>query len=213
MRLFRIQSSLLASFFLLALLGCAINQLDLSIGENRDETVSLLMPFSQQEMEAIYKAQIDISGQYYSGIIAISSKTSENPRIVFINELGMKFFEVEISSKGLTVKHAIEPFQRRPVISILEEMFTPLFLKLEHDELGVAMIDDSEEYIVYQVKRNGNLFYFINHSSGRIERIEKIGWFTRKMITQINYEGQLPESIQTSFPGKKVDIILTHFED
>ena len=213
MRLSKIQSSLLASFFLLALHGCAINQLDLSMSENRDETVSLLMPFSQQEMEVVYKAQIDISGQYYSGIIAISSKASENPQIVFINELGMKFFEVEISSKGLIVKHAIEPFQRRAVISILEEMFTPLFLKLEYDELGVAMINDSEEYRVYKVKMNGNLFYFMNHSSGRLERIEKIGWFTRKMITQINYKRQLPESIQTSFPGKKVDINLTHFKD
>ena len=213
MNLFQTRSLLLTSIVLLVLHGCAANRPGLSLIENQEMASSLNLPFSSPEAEAIYKAQIDISGQYYSGIIAISHSPDGNYRVVFLNELGMKFFDLEIGSNGLIIHHCFETFRRKGVLNILEETFSTLFLQGRSRDLETAMLDKSGKHTVYPVKMNGRVFYFVSNSSGRLERIDKYSWSAKKMIIQLNDYEKFPAEIRISFPGKEVEIRLNSFEN
>ena len=123
MKRFLIRCLLFSSLTMLINGSCSIKRLSLSPVTNPETVVPFHRPFLSPGTELLYKAKVDIRGNPFSGLFAIRIYPDETYRVVFLNELGMKFFDFETGSKGLTAHHCFEAFQKSGVRKILEESF------------------------------------------------------------------------------------------
>lgn len=177
-----------------------------------EKPAPLIMPFSEPGVEAVYKTKIEINNQYYSGILAISFEKDNNYRVIFLNELGMKFFDFEIGSNGLIVRSCFESFERKKILKIFEEAFTALFLDQKSCEMGKAMADNGGLHTVYPIEMQGKGYYFVSNSSGKLDQIEKYKGGSKSLIIKLDYIENLPDNITFLFPGTGIEFTLTHIE-
>jgi len=190
-----------------------MKRLSLSPVEDPEMITPFKRPFSTPGTELLYKAQIDISKNHFSGLFAIRIFPNETYRVVFLNELGMKFFDLETGSNGLIVHHCFDVFRRTAILNVLEETVNTLFLTGKPFEKGDALITHSGDYTVYPVALGGKKFCFVSNSSGNLERIVKPGWFAKKMIIEFTDFNQFPVDIHISFPPKDIYIMLHSLEN
>ena len=120
MKQFLIQFFLFSSLTLLVSGSCTMKRLSLSPVEDPEMITPFKRPFSTPGTELLYKAQIDISKNHFSGLFAIRIFPNETYRVVFLNELGMKFFDLETGSNGLIVHHCFDVFRRTAILNVLE---------------------------------------------------------------------------------------------
>ncbi len=213
MKRFLIRFFLFSSLTFLVSGSCTMKRLSLLPVEDPGMITPINRPFSSSGTELLYKAQINISGNHYSGLFAIRIFPDEMYRVVFLNELGMKFFDLETGSNGLIVHHCFDAFQRTGIRKVLEETLNTLFLTGKPFEKGEALITHSGDYTVYPVTSGGKKFCFVSNSSGNLERIVKQGCFSKKMIIEFADYNQFPVDIHISFPQKKIEIILHSLEN
>jgi hypothetical protein len=193
--------------------SCSLKRLSLSPIEEPATITPINLPFSSTGTELLYKTQIDISKDHYSGLFAIRISSDETYRVVFLNELGMKFFDIETGSNGLVIHYCYNSFQRRGIRNVLEEILNTLFLTGEPFEKGKAWITHSGDHTVYPVNLGGKIFCFVNNVSGKLERIIKPGCFAEKMIIEFTDYNQFPVDIRISVPSKKISIVLNSLEN
>lgn len=203
---------LFISLILLVGGGCTMNRLSLLPVEDPDTITPLDHSFSSPGAEWIYKARIDISETHFSGLFAIRKFPDQTYRVVFLNELGMKFIDFETGSNGLIVHHSVDAFQKRRMQKILEETVNALLLTGSTIEKEKALTSQSGDYTVYPVKTNGREYCFVSNSSGKLVRIVKQGWVSKKMIVEFDDYNHLPGSIHVSFPQRKISFKLSNLK-
>ncbi len=213
MKRFLIRCLLFGSFTLLVNGGCSIKQLSLSPVTDPETIAPFHRPFLSPGTELLYKAKIDIRGNPYSGLFAIRIFPDETYRVVFLNELGMKFFDFETGSKGLTAHFCFEAFQKPGIQKVLEETVNTLFLSGKPFEKGKASITQGGDFTVYPVTLDRKKYCFINNRSGNLERIVREGWFSPRMMIEFSDYNQFPADIHITFPTKKIEILLHILEN
>lgn len=201
-----------SSLALLVCGGCTMKKLSLSAVDDPEKITPMHHPFSSPGTELLYKAQIDISENHYSGLFAIRIFSNQTYRVVFLNELGMKFFDIETGRYGLSVHHCFDAFQRRGIRNLLEEMVNSLFLTGNTFEEQKALTSKSGDYTVYPLRSDKRKFCFVSNSSGKLERIVKQGCLTEKMIIEFADYNKTPEHVSISFPPRKMSIVLNNLK-
>ncbi len=213
MKRFLIQCLLFSSITLLVSESCSIKRLSLIPVADPETIAPLHRPFLSPGTELLYKAKIDIRGNPYSGLFAIRIFSDERYRVVFLNELGMKFFDFETGSKGLITHYCFEAFQKAGIKKVLEETVNTLFLSGKSFEPGDALITQSGGHTVYPISLDGEKFCFVNNASGNLERIVREGWFSRKMMIEFSDYSKFPVDINITFPAKRIHIKLQILEN
>lgn len=107
-------------------------------------SILLIFPLASRASNAdwekgLYRASFDISKNHLSGLLLIKKVTDTSYRIVFSNEIGMRFFDLEIG-KAFFVNHYCFPsLDRKSLLNMLETDFRALlypelkaFRKWEH---------------------------------------------------------------------------------
>ena len=91
--------------------------------------LSQLWVFNAGFERAVYKTNMKIFGNDLSGLTIIK-KSGRDYRIVFISELGLKYFDLEFFSANdsVHVHHMISLLDHKPENDILEKNFSLLFL-------------------------------------------------------------------------------------
>src|SRR5690349_18031458 len=93
---------LLSSLLIFCLLNCS-PKIHKDYNPVSNEVV--LTPVFNQTASHLYKAKIDILKYYLSGLLFIKPMSKDTFRLVFTNELGIKFFDIELFPKGRTVHY------------------------------------------------------------------------------------------------------------
>ena len=112
---------LLLSSCLLILLSCS------SVFKNLQKSgtdLNAIQKFKPVFSVALYKAQINVIGNYLSGLLLIKKMPDSSTRLLFSNELGFKFFDFEFSANGAFKVHYIfKKMDRKAVIKTLRKDF------------------------------------------------------------------------------------------
>ena len=82
---------LLLSSFLVLLLGCSSAYKHLKVTK---ANVTDLQKFKPEFKIALYKANVNVAGNYLSGLLLIKKMPDSSMRLVFSNEIGFKFFDL-----------------------------------------------------------------------------------------------------------------------
>ena len=82
---YQIRFLIVISSVTLLLAGCGTAYPDLLVSGTNDPVHPLILPFSRPGIEAVYKAEIELFENYYSGLLAFSIDSASASNIVFIN--------------------------------------------------------------------------------------------------------------------------------
>jgi hypothetical protein len=143
-----------------------------------------------------YDAGIDVIGKHLSGLLLIKDMPDSTHRIVFTNEAGIKFFDLEFAANGkFKVHQVIRQMDKKPVIRLLQKDFA-LLLGLPFSNASWKAWEDGNN-VFYGVNQKKETHYFITDKDcASLQRIESGS--ERKRKTTIQFYGQdiqRPDSI------------------
>lgn len=209
MKIFQIRYLILFSTFLILLNGCAGSHYQLEIPE--DHIITRPMPelFPRGHIPWMYKTGIELKDQYYSGILVIKNLEGNGYRVVFMNELGMKFFDFEINRNYFKVHHCFESFNRKSFLKILEDDFK-VFFGLCNIRNGTDLLFSPEEDLtVHLFRDHGKVYYYVSNTTGRLERIEKFSIWGKTLSVDLNDYNIFPDRIRMRHHNRKLNIQFT----
>jgi hypothetical protein len=185
---------LLLSSWLLILFGCssAYKNLQKTTGD-----LNAINKFKPAINVVLYKAEINVIGNYLSGLLLIKKMPDSSTRMLFSNEMGFKFFDFEFSKDGgFKVYYILKKMDRKAVVKTLKKDFE-LVLMQHMDTTNAYISKDSSGLKYYVFPQSKGYNYYITDSTGneliRMERASK-----RKTIVTVivrNYLKGLPDSI------------------
>jgi hypothetical protein len=184
----------------LLLISCLIIQLGCrSVYKNLQDTtgdISSLQKFRPVITTALYKIDVNVIGKYLSGLLLLKTMPDSSIRIVFSNEMGFKFFDLEFAPGGrFKVNYIIKQMNKRPVITTLRQDFS-LVLMQSLDPASAYIRKDSQ-FLYYVFPQKKGFYYYITDPAGdelvRMERSSK-----RKPVVEAimkNYRNGMPDTI------------------
>ena len=107
------KSKLYIFFILFALQSCITGKFT-----SAPENFNYKKIFSDNSKSYIYRAQIKLYDNDFSGLLIIKPKKEES-RIVFLNEIGMKFFDIELLKNSYKIHHIFTPMNKKMFIKLL----------------------------------------------------------------------------------------------
>jgi len=116
------------------------------------------------QIPILFKTEITLFKNSFSGITVIKTLDNKNHRVVFINEVGMKFFDLEIGQDTFIVHQIFTSLNRKAFLNLLENDFRlMLFKELKFNKIIIYEDKKSEETVV----RDGNKgdFYYLDSSN------------------------------------------------
>ena len=184
----------LLSSCLLILLGCssAYKNLERITGD-----VNAINKFRPSVSVALYKAEINVIGNYLSGLLLIKKMPDSSTRMLFSNEMGFKFFDFEFTADGgFKVLYILKKMDRKAVVKTLRKDFELVLMQNKLTSNAYICKDSSGlKYYVFPQPKGFN--YYITDSTGneliRMERSSK-----RKAVVTVitrNYTNGLPDTI------------------
>lgn len=143
-----------------------------------------------------YDASIDVVGRHISGLLLVKNMPDSSNRIVFTNEAGFKFLDVEFAANGnFKVHHVIRQLDKKPVIRLLQKDFA-LMLGIPFRDASWSAWHNGGEYF-YGVRQKKEMHYFITDKDcASLQRVESGS--ERKRLVSLTFHGpdaEKPDSI------------------
>ena len=115
--------SLLLSSLLIVVFACSpVSKSKLTrIDEASSPVRNWSSPFASGFEKALFKATMDIGKTHLSGLVLVKKTTDTTFRIVFSNEMGFTFFDLEMKNNTLFPMTLFESFNRKSFLKILEK--------------------------------------------------------------------------------------------
>jgi hypothetical protein len=195
---------------LLFLASCARKSLpETSSTLVKNDCLSTLKPDFQS---VLYSTQVYITSHYLSGLVVMKKMGGDTTRIVFTNEMGLTYFDFELTDQDFNVKYCINKLNKKIVLNELRDIFQLIlmtdkrldsFKELKLDSLNQYCIDNSNEQICYYTDLNCT----------NISMIETAKKQNKKVL--ISLEGLnkgLAKKIDIKYLNFKFNIILNQSE-
>ena len=113
--------------------------------------------------KGLYKGSMDITKYHLSGLFFIKRISDSSFRVLFSNEVGMKFFDLECSPDQFTVHYCYPSLNRKIVIDLLEKDLRVLFFNSPGIQKSSVCIDSASHQTMYKIKdRSGVWYYSVN---------------------------------------------------
>lgn len=160
---------LLISIVLFLFSGCKVTTVkDFTKSDIKTDDMVRNPYFSDVALDYVYKADIAVYGNEFSGILIIKKVGLEKHRIVFTSQFGSTFFDIELSNGSHKIISIVAQLDRKIILNTLVRDFS-LLIK----ENGIV----SEKYYnsVFTVLKNPkdqrSNYYFYNQSDKKLNKI------------------------------------------
>ena len=142
----------------------------------------------------LFKTNIKVYGNEFSGLFVIKKTDAEHYRTIFLNEVGMKFFDFEIGAEDDSVLHVFEPLNKTSFIKLLiNDYRTLLFLPKTEDCRRLKTKKDK------RICKSGTYYYQFNTTDGRLNEIYQRIFFIKPFsIKMTDYQEYFPQKIRLS---------------
>lgn len=172
--------------------------------------------FIQDTLSHLYKAKFHIYKKYFSGLMVFRNMPSGNSRVVFMSEMGLKFFDFEFSKPnnenktGFTIHYCMEAINKKMLINILRNDFGLIIMNnLKSSEL-VEMKEKGtlNKVLKLKIDKRHN-FYIFDKETARMTNIKQTSCLFKKVkIDLFQQTDNIPDSIKISHYNLKLKIDL-----
>ncbi|NJN25599.1 MAG: hypothetical protein HC819_06375 [Cyclobacteriaceae bacterium] len=155
----------------------------------------------------VYKSGFNFKAYYFSGIMVIKPE-EESIRIQFLSELGPTIMDFRLLKDKMEVIKMIESLQKKVFMAQMEYDLR-LLLQAGIYHQGKAKLMKSERgNAKYKIKGRDNNIFFVNQTSGQIERGFRRGIGYEKVEVAYDYEGQNSVPHTMTLTHNMIDIKL-----
>lgn len=207
MRYSRLNKILLAAGCLLS--GCTSVYKGL---QHTDGDPGCIQQFRPQFSNTLYSTQVDVLNHHLSGLLFFKQMPDSSLRVVFANEMGLKFFDFEFTKDSGFVKHYMMPkMDKKPVVKALQNDFELVLMRAGLQQAKVLR-DSNYRYVAIPTPK-GNNYYITDTACSRLERIEKSS--RRKPVVKAwmySYREGVPDTIRIQHQNFKFNISLQRVE-
>jgi hypothetical protein len=184
--------------FASAWLCLACTQKQLPVSEIvKDNCVQMLSPQFDANW---YKAKIDVVGKHISGLLLIKRIGTQETRIVFTNEAGVKFFDFGFLAGTFKVHHIMRQLNKNAVINTLKKDFEMLLLDplLEESQHKLKVLPDSGSYTTLQGSLHHELMRLtIDKRCTKLIKIERLSPKEKLKTVLLRWGNEaIPDSVQ-----------------
>jgi hypothetical protein len=161
--------------------------------------------------KALYKGSMDISKYHFSGIFLLKKTSERSFRIVFSNELGMSFYDLELKGDEFIVHSCMPLLNKAPLLKLLEHDFRLLLVPDTTIFMMKRGRSPNRDLTVFAIaSARGSFHNTYEIDSGRIRRIQTSRSSSVRTDLQIpGYEGKLPRKITISNPTIRLHVQMT----
>ena len=199
--MFRLKNLYLSSLLVL-LSSCAI-PLRYKLAEQRKITTVDVQPLVSADNTMLYKTQIFLFNKYYTGMLLHKQTDSTTSHLVFVTELGMKMFDIELKKDSLKMVYCFEPMNKPKITTLLEQDMGLILLYQLLDKSGKIYVNKKKGGSLYVTKENSKKYiYYSQVNSKRIAKsLVKGELFTKQKTVYKFGTDNLPESVSLKHKG------------
>jgi hypothetical protein len=140
---------------------------NLHANANNNGNIHGLAKFKPAFKVALYKTEVDVVGNHLSGLLLIKKMPDSSTRMVFSNEMGIKFFDFEFTTDGnFKVYFVMKKMNKKPVLKTLRKDFE--LILMEHLDTAAASVRIHNGLIYYVFPETKGYNYYITDSTGII---------------------------------------------
>ncbi len=146
--------------------------------------------FGNDFQKALYKAKIELFGNYFSGLLIIKHMPDSSYRFVFTNELGMKFFDFGISisedqKKNFKVHYCFSALNRKSLLKLFEKDFSLLIMNTLEASNAKVFKEKKTNKTVFRFNESKEYnYYFFNEENGHLSKIENASGMWKKLLIE-----------------------------
>jgi len=160
---------LLISIVLILFSGCKVTTVaDFTKSEIDTDDMVRNPYFSDVKVDYVYKADIAVYGNEFSGILIIKKVGPQKHRIVFTSQFGSTFFDIELENGSHKIVSIIAQLDRKIILNTLVRDFS-LLIK----EKGI--VSDKYYNTKFSVLKNQSdkrsNYYFYRRSDNKLDKI------------------------------------------
>jgi hypothetical protein len=162
--------------------------------------------------KALFKGTLDISKHHLSGLFFMKRTSPGSIRIMFSNEMGMTFFDVELKGDEFIIHSCFPSLNKASLMKMLHSDFRLLLIPATNIKYMKPLKSKDPGQVVFKVKYPKGAFrYTWDKESGRICRIQTLNAFFNKtdLLLEGN-KGPAPKKISMSNPMIRLHIIMTY---
>jgi hypothetical protein len=165
--------------------------------------------FGDDFQKALYRTTLDISKHHLTGFIFIKKTSDTSYRILFSNELGMKFFDLEFRNKEFIVHFCFPSLDRKSLLKLLDNDFRIIFFPNYSIKKITPATTETKEEITFKIKsEHRKWLYHISTSSHKILFIGSISNIVSKTKINLVYSDGVVSGINISNPFIKLNISM-----
>jgi hypothetical protein len=154
----------------------------------------------------IFKSNIRLYKNEFSGIFVVKPCSNNSYRTVFLNELGMKFFDIEISQDNYYIHKIFESLDRKSIIKLFVNDFRVLLYNNVDKRNSKKYKNKKGNLFIIKPNKNKELYY-IDKEDELLVRIEQYSPFRKiRTIKFQEFNNKFPEKI-----SMYIVIILRNF--
>lgn len=143
----------------------------------------------------IYKAEVNVVGNEFSGLLVLKTMPDSSRRVVFTSETGPTLFDFEFKRDSFRVRYCLKKLNRKAVIRTLRKDFELLLMENVGQPGGQVLRDSVRVYFPFISGKETN-YYLTDTLCQRLLRIEKAGRRKPKVTVDMEpFQSGMPEDV------------------
>ncbi len=173
--------------------------------------VNCIRQFSPAFSNNLYSAYVDVTKHHFSGILFFKQMPDSSMRIVFTNEIGVKFFDFAFTKNNEFIKYyVLAKMDKKVVVNALKNDLRLVLLK---PDLANAKMQKDTKYTYVTTRDKSGNDHYITENCKKLVRIEKASKRKPVVVVQmLDYLNGVPDSIDVQHKNFKFHIALKRVE-
>lgn len=165
--------------------------------------------FADSIKDYVYKANFEVYGHEFSGILIIKKLADLHHKIVFTTEFGTKMMDVELNKNDFIIHFIADDLNKKFLINTLKKDFRILL----QEEVTVSNSYQNEDFIVFKNNSDKRYnYYFINKENNQLEKLVNTSKRKEKVIFSFKSDdGRTARKILIEHKNIKLTIGLKAF--
>jgi hypothetical protein len=166
--------------------------------------------FGNNDGSTMFRASVNAWKKNSTGIMVVKPFGDDSHRVVFMTEMGIKIFDIQIYRNGSQKLHySVNELNRGSVVSMLGNDLGLMIYPFTSTG-SLKLMERMDRSTVVRIKdKKGRRYLFMDKDSGRLKEVVSSGILFRKVRIKYTGNGSKPEKIEISHNFLNLDINLT----
>jgi hypothetical protein len=180
--------------------------------EKSNDSSECLSAFRPHFNTVLYNTQVNVAGNHLSGLLLFKKIPDNSIRVVFSNELGVKFFDFEYKGSEFKVHYIMKKLNRKAVVGQLKKDIG--FLLMHRINLPDAESFRSGDELFFGFDdKNEKTYYITDSTCHNLLRIENSSPRKTKIIVYLTpYRSGMADSVYINHQTFEFNISLKQIE-